>query len=42
MKRLRKQKDKEMEELDKIWKEINEGKGESCTKKEFFKKLKEW
>ena len=33
---------KELAELNKIWKDIDEGKCESYTKKEFFAKLKEW
>ena len=33
---------KEMKELDKIWKDIDEGKCESYTEEEFFKKMKEW
>lgn len=33
---------KEMKELDKIWKEIDSGKCESYTEKDFFKKMKEW
>lgn len=32
----------EMEELDKIWKEIDSGKCESYSVDDFFKKLKEW
>jgi len=32
----------EIKELDKIWKEIDNGKCESHTEKEFFKKMKEW
>ena len=39
---LTKQEMKEMKELDKIWKEIDSGKCESYTEKEFFKKMKEW
>ncbi len=33
---------KEMEELDRIWKDIDEGKCESHTEEEFFTKLREW
>jgi len=33
---------KEIKELDKIWKEIDNGKCETYTEKEFFKKMKEW
>ena len=33
---------KEMEELDKIWKEIDSKKCESYGVEDFFKKLKEW
>ena len=32
----------EMKELDKIWRDIDEGKCESYTEKEFFEKMKEW
>jgi bifunctional DNA-binding transcriptional regulator/antitoxin component of YhaV-PrlF toxin-antitoxin module len=32
----------EMKELDSIWKDIDEGKCETYTEKEFFEKLKEW
>lgn len=39
---LTKQEMKEMKELDKIWKEIDSGKCESYTEKEFFKRMKEW
>ena len=39
---LNKEEMKEMKELDKIWKEIDSGKCESYTEKEFFKKMKEW
>jgi len=34
-----KHKNKEIKELDKIWKEIYEGKGETYTVEEFFGKL---
>ena len=33
---------KEMEELNKIWKDIDAGKCEIYSEKEFFKKMKEW
>ncbi len=33
---------KELEELNKIWKEIDRGECESYTTEEFFSKLKEW
>ena len=33
---------KEFEELNEIWKEIDEGKCETYSEEEFFKKLKEW
>ena len=39
---LTKQEMEEMKELDKIWKEIDGGKCESYTEKDFFKKMKEW
>ena len=39
---LTKQEMKEMKELDKMWKDIDSGKCESYTEKEFFEKLKEW
>lgn len=39
---LTKKEEKEMEELNKIWKDIDEGKCESYSEKEFFEKLKEW
>jgi bifunctional DNA-binding transcriptional regulator/antitoxin component of YhaV-PrlF toxin-antitoxin module len=32
----------ELEELDKVWKEIDNGKCESYTEKDFFAKMKEW
>ncbi len=32
----------EMEELDKIWKEIDSGKGLTLTKKEFLKEMESW
>ena len=34
-----KHKNKEIRELDKIWKEIDEEKGETYTAEEFFEKL---
>ena len=33
---------KEMEELNKIWKEIDEGKGISLSKEEFLKEMNAW
>ena len=33
---------KEMEELDKIWKDIDAGKCETYSEEEFFKKFREW
>lgn len=33
---------KELKELDKIWKEIDEGKGTSMSVNEFFKEMKSW
>ena len=39
---LTKQEMEEMKELDKIWKDVDSGKCESYTEKEFFKKMKEW
>jgi len=39
---LTKQEMEEMKELNKIWKEIDGGKCESYTEKDFFKKMKEW
>ncbi len=33
---------KEMQELNKIWKEIDEGNCESYTEEEFFNQLKKW
>ena len=33
---------KEMVELNKIWKDIDAGKCETYSEKEFFKKMKEW
>lgn len=33
---------KEAEELDKIWKEIDEGKGLSLSKEEFLKEMNAW
>jgi len=33
---------KELEELNEIWKEIDEGKCDTYSEEEFFKKLKEW
>ena len=42
VKGLTKEEIKEIEELDKIWEEIDKGECESYTEKEFFEKLKEW
>ena len=39
---LSKEELKELKELNKIWKEIDEGKCESYNEKKFFEKLKEW
>ena len=39
---LRKEEIKEMEELNKIWKEIEEGKGITMGKEEFFKEMESW
>ncbi len=33
---------KEMKELDKIWKDIDNGKGVTMNKKEFLKELESW
>ena len=33
---------REMEELNEIWKDIDEGRCETYSVKEFFKKMKEW
>jgi|TARA_Y100000310_G_scaffold308415_1_gene351508 AbrB family looped-hinge helix DNA binding protein len=33
---------KEMEELDKIWKDIDEGKGITVSKEEFLKEMNAW
>ena len=33
---------KELEELNEIWKEIDESKCDTYSEEEFFKKLKEW
>tara|TARA_Y100000310_G_scaffold345426_1_gene464829 strand:+ start:8327 stop:8578 length:252 start_codon:yes stop_codon:yes gene_type:complete len=33
---------RELEELQKIWKDIDSGKGESYTKEEFFDELEKW
>jgi AbrB family looped-hinge helix DNA binding protein len=32
----------ELKELDKIWKEIDEGKGKTSSVDEFFKEMKSW
>lgn len=42
LKGLTKQEIEEMKELDKIWKEIDNGECESYSVEEFFKKMKEW
>lgn len=34
--------EEEMKELDKIWKEIDEGKCITMTKEEFLKEMKNW
>lgn len=39
---LTKEEKEEVEDLDKIWKDIDAGKCKSYTEKEFFEKLKEW
>jgi len=39
---LSKEEVKEMEELDKIWKDVDSGKCESYTPEEFFKEMKQW
>lgn len=39
---LNNQEIKEMQELDKIWEDIDSGKCETYEAKEFFKKMKEW
>ena len=39
---LTKQEIAEMQELDKIWKEIDAGKGITLNQEEFFSKMKEW
>ena len=39
---LTKEEMREMNELNKIWKEIDKGKCETYTETEFFEKLKEW
>lgn len=42
IKGLTKEEIKEMKDLDKIWKEIDDGKCKTYSEEEFFKKLKEW
>jgi AbrB family looped-hinge helix DNA binding protein len=39
---LTKEEMEEMKELDKIWKDIDEGKCETHTVEEFFKEMKTW
>ena len=39
---LRKEEIKEMEELDKIWKEVDKGKGVTISKEEFFEEMESW
>ncbi len=39
---LTKEEEKEMRELDAIWKEIDKGKCETYTEKEFFENFKKW
>ncbi len=39
---LSKKEMKEMKELDKIWKEIDSGKGVTLSKEEFLKEMKSW
>ncbi len=39
---LSKKEMEEMKELDKIWKEIDSGKGVTLTKKEFLNEMKSW
>ncbi len=39
---LTKEEMKEMKELDKIWKDIDEGKGVALSEKEFFKEMDTW
>lgn len=39
---LTEQEKEEMKELDEIWREIDEGKGVTMSKKEFFKEMESW
>ena len=39
---LKEEEIKEMEELNKIWKEIDEGKGVTISREEFFKEMESW
>jgi len=39
---LKEEEIKEMEELNKIWKEIDEGKGITKSKEEFFREMESW
>ena len=39
---LSKEELRELKELNKIWKDIDEGKCETHSEKQFFEKLKEW
>jgi len=39
---LSKEEMKEMEELDKVWKDIDEGKGITMDKEEFLKEMNAW
>ncbi len=42
VKNLTKEEIKELEELQKIWKEIDEGKSKTFTEKEFLKDMETW
>ena len=42
VKKLTKEEIKELEELQKIWKEIDEGKSKTFTEKEFLKDMETW
>ena len=42
IKNLSKEEIKELEELQKIWKEIDEGKSKTFTEKEFLKDMETW
>ena len=39
---LSKEEEKEMKELDKIWKDIDEGKGITMSKEKFLKEIESW